>query len=168
MLCISSDQLCNVFWPWNDVFLKKKKKKKKWICLVSLIAESKYFETTQNQKKNMMIRSDSLTYQQWMHGNTCHRLQPTVPPRKANMAAVQWQWWSTCWNLQAGLWVKVTAQRRDKASALQTDTSCVSYSSRNEFNLCLPMELLTLNNLQGVFACQGSSEIMRLIIPPEF
>lgn len=165
---MSSDQLCNVFWPWNDVFLKKKKKWKNEYAWLVWLQNQNILRQHKTRKKNMMICSDSLTYQQWMHGNTCHRLQPTVPPRKANMAAVQWQWWSTCWNLQAGLWVKVTAQRRDKASALQTDTSCVSYSSRNEFNLCLPMELLTLNNLQGVFACQGSSEIMRLIIPPEF
>lgn len=104
----------------------------------------------------------SLTYQQWMHSNTCHRFLPGK------------QTWRRCGDSD-GAHVEISRrvsglrwQRRDKASTVQTDTSCVSYSSRNEFNLCLPMELLTLNNLQGVFACQGSSEIMRVIIPPEF
>lgn len=46
---------------------------------------------------------------------------------------------------------------RDKASALRTETSCVSYSSSNGFNLCLLMELLTLNYQQGMFTYQGSS-----------
>lgn len=92
------------------------------------------------QKIFCLVQSFSRATEVWLHSNTLtHCLYSIVPPQESKHSNTAVTVMEHMLKFQdKSLWVEVTAQCRDKASALRTDTS--QSNGSKAFNLCLPAE----------------------------